>query len=117
MLCGEVIDYSQAEPQQIYLYRQNDSVGTGFTLEQLCQCPNNDSLKVTFSGVLENIISGPQTDPGLSLSNSVCNSSMIITPQSLDVSSDCSPLTIICKPETNNNMSVSYKIAGESWHT
>ena len=88
-------------PVRVGFFRQNDSVGEGFSnLEQFsCQ------RELIFSGVLENI------------NSSIRISSMIVTPSSWNVSSNCDPLIIICKSSDPgaeaNTMNLTYKVAGE----
>ena len=81
--------------------------GEGFSTPVQFSCYG----KITFSGALEHIMN-------TSNSTQVCNSSMIMTPSSSTVPSDCDPLTIICKAldigAEANTMTMTYQLASES---
>ena len=100
------IQEANTHPDVVGIFGQTDSVGNGFFEQNHFSSCHGEIIS---SGVLEYI------DPGVN--TSIYNSSMIIRPTSLNVSSDCDPLEIICKSigqgaETNTK-NVTYKIASE----
>ena len=100
------IQEGNTQPEEVGIFRQTDVIGDGFFRQNHFHSCHGEIIS---SGVLEYIGSGVNT--------SICNSSMIIRPSSLNVSSDCNPLKIICKSldqgAENNTKNVTYKIASE----
>ena len=90
--------------EQVGFFRRNDSIGHGFSKSIEFDCHG----ETIFSSVLENILISSEAG-----NISVYNSSMIITPLSWNVSSNCGPLTIFCKPPNpgENSMNVTYQVA------
>ena len=86
---------------RVGFFSQNDHAGEGFSNLKQFSCHR----ELIFSGVLEYI------------NSSIYISHMITTPSSWNVSSNCDPLTIICKSSDPgaeaNTMNMTYKVAGE----
>ena len=106
-LVWDVWEYKTSKVRRV-LCRPDDRPGEGFSFREHFDC-HGDML---FSGVLDE--RSPEVN---NATVSVCNSSMIIRPFSRNASSDCDPLTIICKPSDQGpeaTKNVTYQVAGES---